>query len=148
MYLLNIKVCKPIELWTLMWTLCFLNGNHLRLIFNIQRETHILVSMINIMGSILHQAQLTLYTGACIIPILHSAHIGIFPPQTHVLKLGNEFALPGAVQRKEEACSGANVHWCCFAVSEKSSTTDQKKPSLKSVDLFRCYYKGACLAIM
>ena len=54
-------------------------------------------------------------------------------PQTHVGKLGNELALPGAVQRKEEACSGANVPWCYFAVSENNSATDQEKPHLKSV---------------
>ena len=35
--------------------------------------------------------------------MLHSAHIGIFPPQTRVLILGNELALLGAVQRKQEA---------------------------------------------
>ena len=27
----------------------------------------------------MHSAQLTLYTGACTIPILHPTHIGIFP---------------------------------------------------------------------
>ena len=61
------------------------------------------------------------------------AHSGLFPPQTHVGKLGNELALPGAGQRKEEACSGANVPWCYFAVPENNSATDQEKPSLKSV---------------
>ena len=90
---------------------------------------------LKIMGPILHSAQLPLYTDACIIPILHPTHSGLFPPQTHVGKLGNVFALPGAVQRKEEACSGANVTWCYSAVSENNSATDQEKPGLKSVAL-------------
>ena len=84
-------------------------------------------------GPILHSAQLPLYTDACIIPILHPTHSGLFPPQTHVGKLGNVFALLGAVQRKEEACSGANVTLCYSAVSENNSATDQEKPSVKSV---------------
>ena len=58
----------------------------------------------------------------------------------HVLILGNNFALPGAVQQKEEACSGANVHWCYFAVSENNSATDQEKPSLKSVALIQMLF--------
>ena len=86
-------------------------------------------------GPILHWAQLPLYTDACIIPILHPRHSGLFPPQTHVGKLGNVFALPGAVQQKEEACSGANVIWCYYAVSENNSASDQEKPGLKSVAL-------------
>ena len=67
-------------------------------------------------------------------------HIGIFPPQTHILKLGNEFALPGAVQQQERACCGANVHWCYFAVSENNSHTDQEKPSVKSVVLIQMLF--------
>ena len=55
------------------------------------------------------------------------AHSGLFPPQTHVGKLGNTLALPGAVQRKEEACSGANVPSCYFAGLENNSATDRKK---------------------
>ena len=96
--------------------------------------------MNDFMGSILHSAQLPLYTGACTNPILHSAHIGVFPPQTHVLKLGNDFALPGAVQRKEEACSGANVPCCYFAVSENNCATDQEKPGLKSVVIIQMLF--------
>ena len=91
----------------------------------------------NSLGPILHPAQLTLYTDACIIPILRPTHSGLFPPQTHVGKLGNELALPGAVKRKEEACSSANVLWCYFAVSENNSATDQEKPSLKSLARFQ-----------
>ena len=68
------------------------------------------------LGPISHPAQLTLYIDARIIPG----------------KLGNELALPGAVQRKEEACSGANVPRCYSAVSENTSSTDQEKPRLKS----------------
>jgi len=60
-------------------------------------------------GPILHPAQLTLYTDAYIIAILHPTHNRLFPPQTQVGKLGNELPLPGAVQQKEEVCCGANV---------------------------------------
>ena len=66
-----------------------------------------------------------MYTDTCIIPNPHS---GLFPPQTHVGKLGSELPLP-----KEEACSDASVPWCYFAVSENNSATDQEKPCLKSV---------------
>ena len=45
-----------------------------------------------------------------------------------------------AVQRKEEVCSGANVPWCYFAVSENNSATDQEKPSLKSVVLIQMLF--------
>ena len=55
------------------------------------------------------------------------AQSALFPPQKHVAKLGNELALPGVVQRKEEACSGANVPSCYFAGLENNSATDRKK---------------------
>ena len=69
-------------------------------------------------GPILHPAQLTFYTDACIVAGLHPARSGLLPPQARVGKLGNDLAHPGAVQQKEEACSGANVPWCYFAVLE------------------------------
>ena len=91
----------------------------------------------SVSGSILHSIARNLL---CTLALYNSyfafdTHIGIFPTPTHVLKLGNEFALQGVDQRKEEACSGANVPWCYLAVSEKNSATDQEKPSLKSVAL-------------
>ncbi len=52
------------------------------------------------MGSILHPAQMTLYTNACLIPILHARKAGFFPQKTHVGKLGNELALPGRIGAK------------------------------------------------
>ena len=57
----------------------------------------------------------------------------LFPPLPRVSKLGNDLAPKGAVRRKEEACSGANVPWCYFAVSENNCATNQEIPGLKSV---------------
>ncbi|XDV15186.1 hypothetical protein PO909_015316, partial [Leuciscus waleckii] len=78
-------------------------------------------------GPILHPAQVTLYTDACIIPILHprKADFSLHRSTSH--KLGNTLALPGAVQRKEEACSGANVPSCYFAGLENNCATNQEK---------------------
>ena len=56
-----------------------------------------------------------------------------FPPAPHVGKLGNDLAPQGAVRRKEEACSGANVPSCYFTVSENNCATNQEIPGLKSV---------------
>jgi len=50
---------------------------------------------------ILHPAQMTLYTDVFIIPSYFApVQSGLFPPQTHVGKLGNELALPGWVGAK------------------------------------------------
>ena len=57
----------------------------------------------------------------------------IFPPAPRVSKLGNDLAPQGAVWRKGEASSGANVPWCYFAISETTCATNQEIPSLKSV---------------
>jgi hypothetical protein len=57
----------------------------------------------------------------------------LLPPTPRVGKLGNDLAPQGAVRRMEEACSGANVPWCYFAVSEITSATNQEIPGLKSV---------------
>ena len=78
----------------------------------------------NFAGPILHPAQLTLYTDACIIPEHRSA---LFPPQKHVAKLGNELALPGRFSAKKEACFSANVPSCYFAGLENNCATNQKK---------------------
>ena len=64
-------------------------------------------------GPYLAHSAIDIVHDACIIPILQPTHSGLFPPQTHVGKLANTLAPPGAVQRKEEACSGANV-FCRF----------------------------------
>ena len=68
------------------------------------------------MGPILHPAQLTFYTGTCVVASLQLAQSILCPPQAHVAKLGDDLAPQGAVQRKEEACSGTNVPGCNFAI--------------------------------
>ena len=80
------------------------------------------------MGPIL---QLTFYTDAWVAASWQLVKSVLFPP--HACKLGNDLALQGAVWRKEEACSGANVPWCYFAVSETTCATNQEIPGLKSV---------------
>ena len=85
------------------------------------------------MGPILHPAQLTFYTDACVVASLQLARSVLSPPQAGVAKLGNDLAPQGAVRRKEEVCCGANVPWCYFAVSENISATNQEIPALKSV---------------
>jgi hypothetical protein len=52
-----------------------------------------------------------------------------FPPLPCACKLGNDLSPQGVVRRKEEACSGANVPWCYFAVSENNCVTNQHLPS-------------------
>ena len=79
----------------------------------------------------MHPAQLTCYTDACVVASLQLAQGVLFPPR--ICKLGNDLATQGAVRRKEEACSGAKVPWCYFAVSENNSATDQEIPGLKAV---------------
>ena len=54
-------------------------------------------------GPILHSAQLTLYTGACTIPILHPTHVGIFPQPAQVLNLGSELALRGNLRSRKKS---------------------------------------------
>jgi hypothetical protein len=71
-----------------------------------------------ILGPVLHPAQLTFYTDACVVASLQVAQSVLFPPAPRVGKLGNDLAPQGAVRRKKEAFSGANVPWCYFAVSE------------------------------
>ena len=61
------------------------------------------------LGSILHPAQMTLFTDAFIIPILHSRKAGFFPPQTHVGKLGNNLALPGRIGAKRRRVSAQTI---------------------------------------
>ena len=56
----------------------------------------------------------------------------LFPPAPCVGKLGNDLAPQGAVWLKE-VCSGANVPWCYFAVSEITCGINQEIPGLKSV---------------
>ena len=57
----------------------------------------------------------------------------LFPPPPLAGKLGIDHAPQGAVRRKEEVCSGANVPWCYFAGSENNCATNQEIPGLKSV---------------
>ena len=70
---------------------------------------------------------------ACVVASLQLAQSVLFLPQARVAKLGNDLAPQGAVQRMEEACSGAHVPWCYFVVSENNSATNQEIPGLKSV---------------
>jgi hypothetical protein len=71
-----------------------------------------------------------LITGACVVASLQLAQSVLFPPAPRIGKLGNDLAPQGAVRRKEEACSGANVPWCYFAVSEITCATNQEIPGL------------------
>ena len=72
----------------------------------------------NIMGPILHPAQLTFYTDAWVVASLQLAQSVPFPPPPRVGKLGNDLAPQGAVR-------------CYFAVSEYNSATNQEIPGLK-----------------
>ena len=78
------------------------------------------------MGPILNPAQFIFYTEACVVASLQLAQSVLFPPAPRVGKLGNDLAAQGAVRRKEEACSGANVPWCYFAVSETTCAKTRK----------------------
>ena len=75
----------------------------------------------------MHPAQFTVYTDACVVASLQLAQSVLFPPAPRVGKLGND------VRRKEEECSGANVPWCYFSVSENNYATNQEIAGLKSV---------------
>ena len=92
---------------------------------DIPKNTHL--------GPYLASGAIDLITGACVVASLQLAQSVLFPPAPRVGKLGNDLAPQGAVWRKEEACSGANVPWCYFAVSETTCATNQEIPSLKSV---------------
>ena len=85
------------------------------------------------MGPYLASGAIDLITGACVVATLQLAQSVLFPPATRVGKLGNDLAPQGAVRRKEEACSAANVPWCYFVVSENNSAINQEIPGLKSV---------------
>ena len=85
-----------------------------------------------------------LITGTCVVTSLQLAQSVLFPPAPRVSILRNDLAPQGAAWRKEEACSGANVPFCYFAVSENNSATNQELPGLKSVprcsdDILRAY---------
>ena len=79
---------------------------------------------VTVMGPILYPAQLTFYTDAWVAASWQLVKSVLFPP--HACKLGNDLALQGAVWRKEEACSGAHVPRCYFAVSENNCATNQE----------------------
>ena len=81
----------------------------------------------------MHPVQLTFYTDACVVASLQLAWSVLFPPLPRVGRLGNDLAFQGAVPRKEDACSGATVPWCYFAVLEYNSATNQEIPGLKLV---------------
>ena len=85
------------------------------------------------LGPYLASGAIYFFTGACVVASLQLAQSVLFPPPPRVGKLGNDLAPQGAVRRKEEACSGANVPWCYFAVSEITCATNQEIPGLKSV---------------
>ena len=91
------------------------------------------MALVESLGPILHPAQLTFYTDACVVASLQLAQSVLFPPAPLVGKLRNDLAPQGAARRKEEACSGANVPWSYLAVSETTLTTNQEIPGLKSV---------------
>ena len=57
----------------------------------------------NIMGPILHPAQLTFYTDAWVVASLQLAQSFLFPPLPRACKLGNDLVPKGAVRRKEVA---------------------------------------------
>jgi hypothetical protein len=82
-------------------------------------------------GPILHPAQLTFYTDPCFVASFQLAQSVLFPQSPRVGKLRNDLAPKGAVRQKEEVCSGANVPWCYFAVSENNSATNQAISCLK-----------------
>ena len=87
-------------------------------------------------GPYLASGAIDLITGACVVASLQLAQSVLFPPAPRVGKLGNDLAPKGAVRRKEEACSGTNVPWCYFDVSETTCATNQEIPGLKSVVRF------------
>ena len=84
-------------------------------------------------GPYLASGTIDFLTGACVVASLQLAQSVLFPPAPRVGKLGNDLAPQRTVRRKEEACSGANVPWCYFAVSEINCATNKEVPSLKSV---------------
>ena len=84
-------------------------------------------------GPYLASGAIDLITSACVAASLQLPQSVLFPPAPRVGKLGNDLAPQGAVRRKEEACSGANVPWSYLAVSETTLTTNQEIPGLKSV---------------
>ena len=88
---------------------------------------------IRLLGPYLASGAINLITGACVVASLQLAQSVLFPPAPRVGKLRNDRAPKGAVRRKLEACSSANVPWCYFAVSENKSATNQEIPGLKSV---------------
>ena len=81
----------------------------------------------------MHPAQLAFYIDACVIAGLQLLLSVLFPPPLRVVKLGNDLAPQGAVQRNMAECSGPNIPWCYFAVSENNSAKNQGLPGLKSV---------------
>ena len=69
-------------------------------------------SLRNTEGPILHPAQFTFYTDACIVASLFTRCKADFPPQ----QTGATTLVPGeACQRKAEACPSSNDTWCYFS---------------------------------
>ena len=81
----------------------------------------------------MYPAQFTFYTDACVVAGLQLAQSVLFPPPLCVVKLGNDLAPQEVVRRNEAACSGANIPWCYFVVSETTAARNQEIPGLKSV---------------
>ena len=98
-----------------------------------QRVVLYLLASISHKGPYLASGASDLVTGACVVASLQLAQSALLPPAPLAGKLGNDLAPQGAVRRKEEPCSGANVPWCYFAVSETTCATNQEIPGLKSV---------------
>ena len=66
-------------------------------------------------GPILHPAQLTFYTDACVVASLHPAQ-SWFPPAAQAIASGATALAHGeACLQKAEACSGADDTWCYFS---------------------------------
>ena len=94
------------------------------------------INQLNRHGPCLASGAIDYLTGACVVASLQLAQSVLFPPAPRVGKLGIDLAHQEAVRRKEEACSGANVPRCYFAVSEITCAANQEIPGLKSVE--RC----------
>ena len=93
-------------------------------------------------GPYLSPSAIDFVSDASIIPSLHSAQSGFFPPRAHVgmtLRSRGRFSEKGGVLRRKRS-------WCYLAVSEKPFRHWPGKRWFKDNGaLFRCYFKGASL---
>ena len=84
-------------------------------------------------GPYLAPSAIDFVNDASIIPSLHSTQSGLFPPQTHVIKLRNDLALPEAVQRKRRRVPAQTFPGAILQFQKNNSATDHEKRSLKSM---------------